>query len=73
MPAISVSVRRDLFLNRKKDLLNRVLQIQGQLQSFGINSVMLDTEGLIELYYSSYNPQLSDVQKLVETEKLQID
>lgn len=73
IPALSVSLRRELFLNRKKDLINRVGQIQGQLQSFGINSVPLDTESLIELYYSCYNPQLSDIQKLMDTEKLQIE
>ena len=73
MPALSVSIRREIFENRKKDLMSRVGQIQGQLQSFGINSVVLDTEGLIELYYSSYNPHLADVQKLVPTDKLQIE
>lgn len=73
MPALSVSIKREIFLNRKRDLVNRVGQIQGQLQGFGINSVILDTEGLIELYYSSYNPQLADVQKLAPTEQLQVE
>lgn len=72
-PAIFVGLKKEIFLNRKKDLMSRVLQIQGQLQSFGINTVALDTEGLIELYYSSYNPQISDVEKLVETDRLQIE
>ncbi|KKR48901.1 MAG: hypothetical protein UT86_C0002G0076 [Candidatus Magasanikbacteria bacterium GW2011_GWC2_40_17] len=72
-PAIFVGLKRELFLNRKKDLMSRVSQIQGQLQSFGINTIALDTEGLIELYYSSYNPQLSDVEKMVDTDRLQIE
>ncbi|MCX6778914.1 MAG: hypothetical protein NTU97_01640 [Candidatus Magasanikbacteria bacterium] len=73
MPALFVSIRKDIFLSRKRDLMSRVGQIQGQLQGFGVNSVILDTESLIELYYSSYNPQLSDVQKLVDTQKLQVE
>ncbi len=73
MPAFSLSIRREIFLRRKKDLMSRVLQVQGQLQSFGVNTALLDTEGLIELYYTSYNPQLADIQKLAETEKLRIE
>jgi len=72
-PAIFVSLKRDYFLKRRKDLMSRVGQVQGQLQSFGINTVALDTEGLIELYYSSYNPQLAEVQKLAATDKLQVE
>jgi len=72
-PAIFVSFKRELFLRRKKDLLSRADQILGQLSSLGLNAVMLDTEGLIELYYSSYNPTLSDLQKMTETSKLRIE
>ncbi|HPV70919.1 MAG TPA: hypothetical protein PKY08_03470 [Candidatus Magasanikbacteria bacterium] len=73
MPAFSVSIKREYFLNKRKDLMSRLSAIQGHLQSFGINSVVLDTEGLVELYYSSYNPQLADIQKMAETDKLQIE
>ncbi|MBI5732163.1 MAG: hypothetical protein HY982_02265 [Candidatus Magasanikbacteria bacterium] len=73
MPALSISVKKEFFLKRKKDLISRVTQVMSQLQTMDLKSVMLDTEGLIELYYMSYNPNLSDIQKLAEIDKLQIE
>jgi len=72
-PVLFVTMRRDLFLKRKKDLDSRVSQLLGQLQNMGLSAVKLDTQGLIELYYNSYNPQLADVQKLTDLYKLQVE
>lgn len=38
----------------------------------GLNAVELDTEGLIELYYNSYNPSTSLNEKLANTNELRI-
>lgn len=72
-PVLFVAMRRDLFLKRKKDLDSRVAQVLSQLQNMGLTAVKLDTQGLIELYYNSYNPQLADVQKLTDLTKLQVE
>lgn len=72
-PVLFVTMRRDLFLKRKKDLDSRVSQLLSQLQNMGLSAVKLDTQGLIELYYNSYNPQLADVQKLTDLNKLQVE
>jgi len=72
-PAIFVSLRREIFLRRKKDLMSRLNQVVSQLQNMGLAVVPLDTQGLIELYYNSYNPQLSDIQKLTDLNKVQVE
>ncbi len=73
VPALSVRLQREKFLQRKKDLMMRVDNVMGQLQSMGLNAVMLDTQSLIELYYNSYNPDIADTEKLVEVGKLQVE
>ncbi len=72
-PALFVSLRQEMFLKRKKDLDSRVAQMLSQLLSMGLSAVKLDTQGLIELFYNSYNPQLADVQKLTDLNKLQVE
>ncbi|MBI4117597.1 MAG: hypothetical protein HY453_00745 [Parcubacteria group bacterium] len=72
-PAAAVTLDRKRFVSRKKDLMQRVSLIRQGLNSMGLNSVMLNTQNLIELYYNSYNPVVSQNQKLVETSKIQVD
>jgi len=61
------------FTQRKKDLMERVGQVESSLGSMGLNSTMLDTQGLIELYYTSYNPEIKDTQKLADLRKMQVE
>ena len=58
-PAITVRLKEERFLGRKRDLDMRVRQIFGGLQSMGLEVVRLDTQSLIELYYSTYNPDIA--------------
>ena len=43
------------------------------LNSLGLKSVQLDTQSLIELYYTTYNPEISSQEKLVELDKIQVE
>ena len=43
------------------------------LNSLGLKSVQLDTQSLIELYYNTYNPEISSQEKLVELDKIQVE
>lgn len=72
-PAALFKLNAKQFAERKESLMARVGNIAGGLQSMGLQVVMLDTQGLIELYYNSYNPDVSDVQKLAPIEKLQVE
>ena len=43
------------------------------LSSMGLNGVVLDTQSLIELYYNTYNPQVSQQEKLVDINQLRVE
>jgi hypothetical protein len=47
--------------------------IAGGLESMGLSVALLDTQGLIELYYNSYNPEVGETQPLQEIDKLNIE
>lgn len=50
--------------NAKDELRNRVQAVMGGLQQCGIQSLPLDTQELIELYYDTYNPDTATRQQL---------
>lgn len=72
-PAAIVNLQRTRFLQRRKDLLTRVDLLRSSLNSVGLNSVMLNTQSLIELYYNTYNPVVSQQQKLADINELQVE
>lgn len=57
----------------KTELKNRIQSVMNGLQQCQINSLPLDTQELIELYYDAYNPDTATRQKLKNFEKLQMD
>lgn len=58
------------FENDKIQLMDRVDVVVGSLKSVGLNCASLDTQNLIELYYSLYNPVSSKTQKIQNPENL---
>jgi type IV secretory pathway VirB4 component len=48
----------------KTELKNRIQAVMSGLQQSGVNSVPLDTQELIELYYDAYNPDTATRQPL---------
>ncbi len=71
-PASVVRMKGRRFERYKDELLRRVESIQSGLQSAGLKTVRLDTQGLIELYYTTYNPDTSENQKLVDVKNLRV-
>ena len=71
-PALSVRLAQEQFMKRRNDLMSRVDHMKGNLNSMGLKSVVLDTQGLIELYYRVYNPETYDAEKMTDTEKLRV-
>ena len=71
-PAALIKMKTDMFLRRKLDLTKRVENVIGGLASIGINSMPLDTQSLIELFYNTYNPETSAQQKLVDVKELRV-
>lgn len=48
----------------KTELKNRIQTVMAGLQQCGVNSIPLDTQELIELYYDAYNPDTATRQQL---------
>ncbi|MFH1111801.1 MAG: hypothetical protein V1712_01885 [Patescibacteria group bacterium] len=69
----SIKLSRDTFAKYKETLDRRVDFIDSALTSMSLKSIRLDTQGLIELYYNAYNPELQETEKLAELDKLQVE
>ena len=72
-PATTIRMKDNRFKRLKKELELRIENVMGGLNSIGLNSVQLDTQSLIELYYNTYNPQTSTNEKLTDVKHLRID
>ena len=68
-----VVLNRERFFQRKHFLDLRVDTVMSGLRSMGLNSARLDTQSLIELYYSIYNFETAPQERMVEKDKLQIE
>ncbi|HLD35039.1 MAG TPA: hypothetical protein VJB62_04210, partial [Patescibacteria group bacterium] len=71
-PAALIKMKSEKFLRRKSELNRRVENVISGLASIGINSLPLDTQSLIELFYNTYNPETSANQKLVDVKELRV-
>jgi hypothetical protein len=72
-PGSVIRVSEERFKKEKFDLGLRVSQIQAGLSSMSLNAVQLDTQSLIELFYTVYNPDLYDIQRMQDVSKLQVE
>lgn len=72
-PVLSVKLREERFLEKKKDLMLRVNQVSSGLASMSVQAIPLDSQGLIELYYNVYNPDIYESQPLEELDKLRVE
>lgn len=72
-PAITVRLKEERFHKRREDLDLRVRQVFAGLQGMGLDVVQLDTQALIELFYSTYNPDISFTEKLPNLNEIRLD
>ncbi|MDO8626650.1 MAG: TraC family protein [Candidatus Magasanikbacteria bacterium] len=72
-PAITVRLKGERFLKRKYDLDQRLRQIESGLTSMGLTTVRLDTQSLIELLYSTYNPDIALSEQIPPLNKMEVD
>ena len=71
-PAVILKMKEDKFRQRRLELNRRIENIVSGLTSIGLNNIELDTQGLIELFYNTYNPSTSTNQRLVDVNELRI-
>jgi type IV secretory pathway VirB4 component len=55
----------------KTELSQRVQLVASGLGQIGVRNIPLNTQELIDLYYSSYNPDVAQQQRLVDAAQLQ--
>jgi len=72
-PVMGIKLKEKQFLERKEELLKKAETINGQLTSLGVGGVLLDTQGLIELFYECYNPDLFAEEKLGDISKVRYE
>ncbi len=72
-PANVVQMKRERFLELRHELSRRVDSVIGGLASVGLNAVEMDTQSIVDLFYSTYNPNTSANEKLVATGKLNLN
>lgn len=73
IPATKVTLQRKKFLERRKELLQRVQLVMQGLNGMGLSSALLNTQQLIELYYESYNPEIAEHQRLQDITKMDVE
>lgn len=73
-PMNVMELREDQFASYKDELFKRVDRVIDGLGSVGgLKSAVLDTQGLIELYYQTYNPQTAAQQPMTDVKEMNIE
>jgi len=68
--ALHVVINESTLENAKTEMRNRVQAVMQGLAQCGIQSLPLDTEELIELYYDAYNPDTATRQQIKDFKDL---
>lgn len=72
-PAVTVKLKAERFTKRKYDLDQRVRQVESGLRGIGLEVVRLDTQSLVEVLYSTYNPDIALTERMAPMDKMQIE
>lgn len=72
-PTRVITLREKAFTQARASLEKRVDNIMTGLVSLGLAVARLDTQALIEFFYATYNPEVSQVQKFGNIEELQVE
>lgn len=68
-----IRLERKRFERLRNQLFKRMDYVNNGLLSMGLNAKPLDTQSLIELFYQTYNPSVSQQEKMVEVGKLRVE
>lgn len=71
--ASAVKLSREDFSRYTDTLEKRVGFVSQGLSSLSVSAARLDTQSLIELYYTTYNPDVREQEKLADVTKLQVE
>ncbi len=72
-PAAAAHLNDKQLEERREQLSRRTNMAAGNLLSMGLQTARLDTQGLIELYYNAYNPDLFEEERLGDLGKIRTE
>jgi hypothetical protein len=72
-PTQQIEETVEIFETYKNQLWQRVDQITSGLSSLGVKSTVLNTEELVELLYSSYNPSVYSTSTIKDLELMEME
>lgn len=72
-PSGVIRLSESRFQEHRKNLMLRVNAVIAGLSSMSLNAVQLDTQSLIELYYTVYNPELFETQRMQDVHTLRLE
>lgn len=72
-PTLAAKLNEKQLADRREQLTRRCEIITGQLASMSLQTARLDTQGLIELFYNAYNPDVYDVEKMADVALTQLE
>ena len=72
-PMVTIRLTGERFEKYKQALKLRSNNIISGLQGMSLTAVQLDTQSLIELFYTVYNPELFETQRMTDVGKLQLE
>lgn len=72
-PTVAAKLNEKQLADRCEQLTRRCEIIAGQLSSMSLQTARLDTQGLIELFYNAYNPDVYDVEKMTDVSLTQLE
>ncbi len=72
-PTSVIILKQKKFDEFRSELQKRMDFVVDGLSSVGLKAVQLDTQGLIEMYYQTYNPKLIKTQKLADVQELRLE
>ena len=72
-PTKAINLSKEKFNEYKGELERRVSLVSAGLQGMGLSSVRLDTQGLIESLYNTYNPMVSQFEKIKDINEIKLE
>jgi hypothetical protein len=72
-PINLIRIKEETFKKRKAELDARVRLIESGLFGMNLDVIRLDTQALIELYYSTYNPDIAQSQPLAPLDYMRVE
>lgn len=72
-PASVVKLEEVKFQEYKVELMRRVGLVNSGLRSMGLQTTILDTQALIELFYNTYNPASTQQKRIQNLDDMRVD